>query len=250
MEDIYYNVFTFLNVKDILKCSLVNKLFWNIYHDQTIWKNLIECNFKDIEFFKVNWYKTYKFCYFLNGIAKRMSYHENYNNINKIYEAHHLHNWMLNNNYSKIPKTLGYLSNLTFISFNGRPYNTIPTEIYNLINLSTLYLSSTKMNTIPTEIGKLHNLEELSLSDNLIKIIPTEFGNLINLKGLWLHTNPINILPTEFGHLSNLELLHIYNTNIGILPTELIQLNKLTDIRVNKHLLMTPGFRRGVISKY
>jgi Leucine-rich repeat (LRR) protein len=249
MEDIYYNIFTFLNVKDILTCSSVSKFFRNIYLDQKIWKSLIECNFKNIGFFKVNWYETYKLCCYLNRFTKQNTPY-NYDNVNKIYELKQFDNLLLCNKPKKIPKVFGYLSNLTKVYLNHCNYEIIPTEIFNLNNLIEIQFSSNKISIIPTEIGQLSNLQLLSFSCNLIKLLPTEIGNLSNLRCLWLYENPIDTLPIEFNKLYNLERLHIYNTNITTLPNELTQLNKLKYISMNNGVYVPDGFCSEIIHKY
>jgi hypothetical protein len=246
MEDIYYNVFTFLDIGNILAFSMVNKYFRNIYNGQMIWKNLLEGKFKNIEFFKVNQFETYKLCYILDKFAKSSNY-GGCDSIDKIYKSYTFETILFDYKSTKIPKSLCYLNNLTNLSLDCCDYEIIPTELCNLINLQDLYLSQNKISIVPTELGNLENLENLSLSRNLINVLPTELGKLHNLKNLWVYSNPITILPTELGMLDKLEVLHAYRTDIIELPREFGQLNKLKEILVNVKIAIPDEIDKHII---
>lgn len=63
MEDIVFNIFGFLDVGDIIKCSNVNKLFCKVSKNQMLWRGL---RHRHIKCFNDNYYETYKLHYGLN----------------------------------------------------------------------------------------------------------------------------------------------------------------------------------------
>jgi Leucine-rich repeat (LRR) protein len=206
MDDVFYNILTFLGVKNILSCSLVSKLLNKICHSQMIWKHLVKYNYGDVPIIKNNYYEIYKISYKLNEFTQNNYYDLPIDNTDTIYD-------------------------IKYIYLTCYPVIAIPTEIGYLHNLIQLVIENNLIKIIPTEIGKLLNLERLKLTNNYITTIPTEFGLLQKLNQLYLDNNKIKSLPTELGKLHNLRVLNVcFNKNI-IIPTEL---NIITNLRIIK----------------
>lgn len=129
-----------------------------------------------------------------------------------------------------IPKEIGNLYNVTFISLGSNYISDIPKEIGNLSKLRNLDLSYNKVDTISKEIGNLSNLEILRLRYNPLVSLPPEIGNLYNLKSLDLYMNLLVSLPPEIGNLSNLEKLNLDYSKLVSLPPEIGNLSNLVEL--------------------
>jgi Leucine-rich repeat (LRR) protein len=239
MEDIYYNIFTFLHTKDILSCSSVNNIFRNISFGNMIWKKLMILDFKDVSLYKINYHETYKLCYKLKEVTKLLKYKIT-SDIDELYNMHDLSitSW---GSLRKIPPVIFELNNLRTLAIHSDKIPIIPRTIEHLSNLEILDLNSNYITYISPHIGKLHNLKSLKLNNNKITNIPSEFGDLYNLKSLYLNNNQIVNIPTQFSKLYNLEELHLYQNKIINLPSELCKLNlKILNLTLNKIKIIPP----------
>jgi Leucine-rich repeat (LRR) protein len=242
MEDAYYNVFTFLNVRDIISFSSVNKTFNEICKKSIIWKPLIATF--NTKLYKNNYYYTYKLCCALEKIISMMYY---FCGVDVVYNMKELaisyayvrknivpkEIWMLDNlkklqinlKILVLPTEIGILNKLTTLHFDD--VSMFPSEIGELCNLKELVIFRYSALTMPTEIGQLTKLEIFTLFHGDIEELPTEIGMLCNLKEMILFNNNIKKLPTEIGNLYNLEELHIWRTKISNIPTEIGKLDNL-----------------------
>ena len=140
-----------------------------------------------------------------------------------------------------IPKSIGYLSNLTHLSLNANYLSgEIPSEIGELKKLIFLDLShNRKLNgEIPAEIGKIKHLQQLyingtSLSGN----IPINIYYLKKLTYLGLSDNKLSgHLPYEIGELVAIKYLNLWNNNFhGSIPTEISNLKSLRDLNLSEN---------------
>ena len=99
-------------------------------------------------------------------------------------------------NLWELPKEIGALSNLEFLSLQGNNLRKLPKEIGKLRNLKWLYLDRNKLEYIPQEIGKLKNLKVLSITNNRLK----EFPNILdlNLEELFILDSGRYTFPDNF----------------------------------------------------
>ena len=73
---------------------------------------------------------------------------------------------------------------LKVMDFEGAPLDHIPKDIGSLFHLRYLSLRKTKVNMLPRSIGKLQNLETLDLKQSLVYDIPMEINKLSKLRHL------------------------------------------------------------------
>jgi len=197
MEDVLLNIFGFLNVENIIKCSVVCKLFLKVSKSQVLWWGK---RYKNVGYFNGDYYESYKDCYGLTKITRYIDY---------------------NGDEDK-------LFNLKFLNLECRNLKKIPIQIGLLYNLNRLFLNSNQMVNCPSEIGLLYNLERLDLSYNKLETIPKELCLLYKLHTLNLEHNQLVILPTEMGLLRNLRRLCVHKNNkLKTLPTSLKKIKGL-----------------------
>ena len=133
-DDIIFVIYTFLKLRDILNCSLVNKQFYKGTKNETLWKG----NIKEIIKFDVSYYDSFKFNYSLEKLKIGIKYD---GSVKELYESKILN--LKNKQITKLPYQIGQLQ-----------------------NLQSLYLYNNQLTTIPDQLGKLQNLQTLSLSSN------------------------------------------------------------------------------------
>jgi hypothetical protein len=201
----------FLNVKDLVSCSLINKQFYGISQNESIWNPLFLHKFSNVSCSKdhYNNYKTYdKLDRFL-WKTKKMD-------VNNVVSL-----WGLN--------------------FYGIVLQQqLPTEIGKLTMLQTLNLRYTQIKKLPTEIGQLIMLDTLSISHNQLHELPSEIGELCMLKNLYISNNQLQELPTEIGNLTKLEKLHLRRNKLKQLPTEIEKLTELKRLFLYDNQLKDP----------
>src|SRR6202142_4242780 len=132
-------IFTFLDIKTVINCSLVCKSFNIISKNEIIWKRLFN--------------ETYP-C-----ITKHNKFFVNYQNI---YE---LDKFLMKYVREDISQTINKKS----ITLCHKQLQSISTEIGQLTNLQMVSLENNQLQSIPTEIGQLTNLQQLSLYNNQLQ---------------------------------------------------------------------------------
>ena len=129
-SDCYCNIISFLDIKDNMNISLVNKLFYEISKTNLIWASLFKNKFYNIDCTKLfydNYIKCHKLNKFLGNYGK---------NINRINEKHDLSN----NQLSSIPPEIGQLSMLQELYLDNNHLSSIPPEIGQLGMLNTSFV--------------------------------------------------------------------------------------------------------------
>ncbi|XP_030932466.1 disease resistance protein RPM1-like [Quercus lobata] len=125
----------------------------------------------------------------------------------------------------------------------GAPIDYIPKEVGNLFHLRYLSLRDTKVQTLPKSIGKLHNLKTLDLKGSLVSELPLEISRLHKLQYLaaYIENNYIvyNIahrcavkIPSGIGCLQSLQKLHKVEANSDALIAELGRLRQLRKLHI------------------
>ncbi len=133
-------------------------------------------------------------------------------------------------NITKIPDSIGLISNLVKLRLNDNKIIEIPNTIGNLVKLEKLYLSNNKIKELPDSICNLINLKELHLNNNEIEYLPDSIGNLTKLEQLVMDNNKLKELPESIGNLINLKFLFLKNNNITYLPDTMHNLTNLSVI--------------------
>lgn len=149
-----------------------------------------------------------------------------------------------NNLYGKLPSSLGNISDLTYLDFNGNYRlggSTIPASIGNLEKLDLLRLSQCQLTgSIPQELGNLTKLTWLDLSNNQLSgNISGNLGMLTNLQTLSFGNNQLSgTIPPELGNLTNVTFFNLsYNQLTGSIPPELGNLTLLRTLLLYRNQL-------------
>lgn len=175
-------IFSFLDLKDILVCQLVNKQFHYVINNKDIWLNLCKKNYdlwyKDLK--QDTWLKTYELCYIMNMLKRELKIH--WLSIDEIYKLKKL----------ELPE---------------KQLTTLPKQISYLTNLQDMNLYQNKLSYLPKEIGKLTNLQYLGLTCNNLLAIPKEISQLVKLNYLEIYGNKLHSLPPEIRTLPHVTIL-------------------------------------------
>ncbi|XP_038991631.1 probable LRR receptor-like serine/threonine-protein kinase At3g47570 [Hibiscus syriacus] len=136
-----------------------------------------------------------------------------------------------------IPKNLGSLQNIQFLSFSENFLESsddfsFHTSLTNCTNLRTLLFSYNNLTgVLPDSIGNLSaNLNYLMINSNYISgTIPKEIGNLVGLELLALDENMLTgCIPDSIGKCSKLKSFHAYTNRItGEIPHSLGNITEL-----------------------
>ena len=214
MEDIYYYIFTSLQISDIYYVSQVNKEFYKVTKLEQLWCTYYFKYCNNLNFIN-NYYDTCKKHTLLTNLI---------NNHNDPYPPIDISNFEKSKTYNikfyskkNIPNEISLLKNLEKFFCIYTDIEIFPKEILTLNTLTHLQISNTRIKEISTEISLLENLVALSLAHNYISVIPTEIFNLSKLNILSLHNNKIKIIPTGISLLKNLETLDLQNNEINII---------------------------------
>ena len=216
-DDIIFVIYTFLKLEDILNCSLVNKQFYKVTKNETLWKG----NIKEIIKFDVSYYDSFKFNYGLERLKIGIKYD---GSIRELYESKILN--LQSTQITKLPYQIGQLQNLQTLYLYNNQLTTIPDQFGQLQNLQTLDLSYNQLTTIPDQLGQLQNLQTLELHNNQLTTIPDQLGQLQNLQTLKLHNNQLTTIPDQLGQLQNLQTLELHNNQLTTIPNQLDNLIK------------------------
>ena len=187
-DDIIFVVYTFLKLDDILNCSFVNKQFYKVTKNETLWKG----NIKEIIKFDGSYCDSFKFNYGLERLKIGIEYD---GSIKELYESKILH--LECKRITKLPYQIELLQNLKTLDLSYNQLTTIPDQLGQLQNLQTLYLSYNKLTTIPDQLWQLQNLQTLSLYNNQLTTIPDQLGQLQNLQTLSLSYNQLTTIPDQ-----------------------------------------------------
>lgn len=138
-------------------------------------------------------------------------------------------NWLnlYGNRLQVLPTNLGDLVNLIGLDLEHNALRTLPPSTSNLIKLTYLNLSYNQFSNFPSVISNFVNLTKLYLSHNQLGEISADIGNLVNLKELYIDNNELINLVPGIGKLVNLEWLVLEKNRLSQLPSEIAQLNKL-----------------------
>ena len=169
MEDICYNIFSWLSIYDIMKCSSVCKMFYNVTKLELLWKLLFDNKYDmymqnknniitDPESFQYilnlqhSYYDKYKLCFMLNNLQEIIG----------------------------CEFTTEYFFNLKNIWLCNRDIISIPIELALFYKLESICLSSYVR--IPDELKYLQSINIYLPDDHQLQHIPNELKNLKNLK--------------------------------------------------------------------
>jgi len=195
-SDILFIVFGYLNIKDLLLCSVVCKEFNEIANHNVIWKQLFIQQYNTLHFIQPSYKQSYEICYKLTKFMKQFNLAIDLDGLNKLSEIS-----LSCQSLTEIPKELSALANLQELYLNNNNITEIPKELSALTNLQELYLFNNQITEIPKELSVLTNLQLLTLYNNKITEIPKELTALTNLQWLNLSNNKITEIPKELRHL-------------------------------------------------
>lgn len=78
------------------------------------------------------------------------------------------------NQITALPRTIGHLSNLTYLSVGENNLQFIPEEIANLENLESLYINDNPLIKLPFGLALCQNLAIMSIENCPLSSIPQE----------------------------------------------------------------------------
>lgn len=142
----------------------------------------------------------------------------------------------------KLARALGVSDatlNSTHLSLHSRKLTKIPTSIGKLSQLHDLELSNNQLTEVPASIGNLSQLYSLGLSRNKLTTVPATFGNLSQLQVLWLNGNQLATVPASFGNLSQMQHLWLNHNQLITIPDTLGNLSQLEGLWLNSNRLTT-----------
>ncbi len=229
IDDCLYHIFTFLDVEDIKKCSLVNKHFNIVTKNELIWKMLFEKD-NDNTLCHKNFYKNYKKYDILN---KNFKYFTNLLTEKDVGDVTEI--TIMDEELLVLPPIIGRLFTLRILYCCFNKFEMIPKEIGMLYNLKTLNFRRNKLKAIPSELGQLSKLEGLSLSFNYLTELPLEIWNLTNLKTLDLSDNSLTEISPKIKQLTKLQIIYLENNERLKIPVELGQINTLIKIQISSY---------------
>ncbi|XP_023870546.2 disease resistance protein RPM1 [Quercus suber] len=131
------------------------------------------------------------------------------------------------------------------MDFEGAPIDYIPKQVGDLLHLRYLSLKDTKVKTLPKSIGKLHYLETLDLKRSLVSELPAEISMLHKLRYLAAYIEHYDVeynidykqavkIPSGIGCLKSLQKLSKIEANDDALITELGSLGQLRKLQIAK----------------
>ena len=126
---------------------------------------------------------------------------------------------------TELPKEIGRLKKLEYLSLGTNKLTKLPSSIGNLTNLRVLDLGFNSLESLPPQIGNLKNLEDLRLNNNNLTKLPPQIGNLTKLLTLDLRYNDLKSLPPQIGLCDNLQYLHLTGNKLKTLPKEIAKIN-------------------------
>lgn len=187
-DDCLLYILSFLDINNIVKCSLINKRFHYITHNETIWFSLFKQHFWNITC-SLNYYDNFKKYYGLNKFLKC---------------------------YLKSDINIRIRSNMLYFGFNKIKY--LPDTICLFSHLIILDLSSNMLCSLPRTIGELVNLKELNVCHNALTCIPTTIENCGLLQIFHLDFNPLLSIPTMLKNCILLTRLWIDRSQLKLVP--------------------------------
>jgi leucine-rich repeat protein SHOC2 len=131
--------------------------------------------------------------------------------------------FLSNDGITRLPDTIGNLSNLTYLNLSGNQLTILPDAIGNLSSLSGLELSENKLTELPSNIGNLNCLSYLNLCNNQLTKLPKDVCKLLHLSRLDLSNNKLSELPENMSKLIKLTELNLINNPL----TDLSALQKM-----------------------
>jgi len=128
-KDVVYQIFKYLEIKDIITCSTINKLMNQVCDSQYMRLFNDYGNISAKFFINLSFKQMYITCYELDTFRKRYVYHVdliNFFSVNKLD--------LNNKNVAKLPESIGQLSNLQCLSLYHNQIVELPESIGQLVN--------------------------------------------------------------------------------------------------------------------
>lgn len=108
---------------------------------------------------------------------------------------------------SRLPKSIGYLSNLKALGIGKNRIRTLPKAVWGLQKLQKFDLSWTNIKSFPEEIVQLQELRGLYLNGTRVKTLPDELGRIQNLKYIEINDTEITKLPDSLSANKRLPII-------------------------------------------
>lgn len=255
-NDCLATILLYLDIKDIVRCTLMNRLFNHLINGR-LWFELCVRDYpKYYNGLKQDTYRdTYVLCH---GLNKLKSISNRTTEIDEIYKGTSIiiDDLSINSNDAsrfsvevdrpineiKLLKSvielknlnhlgvqtwIGDMTNLRKVTLDHNNISNFPKDLCRLTNLEELSIGFNKIGDLPEEIGQLVSLERLYVHHNMLSRLPSEIGKLVNLKRFALEYNRLTELLPEIGDLVSLQYLSFNGNYVAHLPMEILKLKNL-----------------------
>nr|KAJ3421913.1 hypothetical protein HK105_001868 [Polyrhizophydium stewartii] len=140
---------------------------------------------------------------------------------------------LTDNTIKHVPKEIGQLTGLRFLSLSGCGVEELPEEIGNLMLLDEILLDGNNLSKLPESFANLTNVERLLLNGNSFAALPACITELSQLRELQADECDIESLPESMGDLVDLAVLSLASNKLDSLPDSMRKLTELRDLNIN-----------------
>lgn len=242
LKEIFYS----LGVDDIFTILSLNKFFYHLSNDCSLWKIVIE---KEYKIKNCQNPTKEQFCFY--GVIRLLS-QERLEDIKKTKNAAAV--WKT---LTFVPQCFVHFRGLKTLNLENNEISSLPNN-FNLLNcLENLILGHNNFTVIPevpksvkfldlkyNKIRKLSNippnLRKLSLYNNAINTICDDVRLATNLEELCIHFNQIEVITSSFCYMTKLKYLDLGGNSLKALPEEFIYLQNLEKLRISPNFQNIP----------
>lgn len=118
-----------------------------------------------------------------------------------------------------IPAEIGLLHDLQKLILQSNQITALPRTIGNLSNLTYLSVGEVRSSQI---FNSIIITNKFCLMQNNLQFIPEEIANLENLESLYINDNPLIKLPFGLALCQNLAIMSIENCPLSSIPQEVV----------------------------
>lgn len=130
----------------------------------------------------------------------------------------HLHLYVNQNAFTKLPDEIGALDNVEFFYCEGNRLSTLPRALAEMDSLIAMYFTANRFTEIPAFVFEMHRLTKLQFSKNQLTTLPADIGKMTGLRHFNIAGNQIAVLPDSIAKLTKLRVCDFSDNRIIVLP--------------------------------